>query len=53
MLKNIILAGLCAIALAGCKTTEVDLDGNPGSHKWHWFENWLLSWQRAGCCIQS
>ena len=45
MLKNIILAGLCAIALqhvarrpkSGSETVT------PGSHKWHWCENWLLA----------
>ena len=42
MLKKIILAGLCAIALGACKTTQVDLDGNPGSHEWHWFDDWLF-----------
>ena len=42
MLKKIILTGLCAIALAACKTTQVDLNGNPGSHEWHWFDDWLF-----------
>ena len=42
MVKNIILAGLAALALTACRTTEVDLDGNPGSHGWRWFDDWLF-----------
>ncbi len=43
MVKNIILAALVVVALAACRTTEVvDLDGNPGSHEWNWFDGWLF-----------
>ena len=42
MLKKIALVSLCAIALGGCKTTQADLNNNPGSHAWHWFEDRLL-----------
>ena len=42
MLRTIILAGLAAFALASCKTTQVDLDGNPGSHHWEVFDKVLF-----------
>ena len=42
MLRKIMLSGMCAIALAGCRTTDAEPDSNPGSHHWELFSKVLL-----------